>query len=353
MIRRPPRSTLSSSSAASDVYKRQASDSPRAAQALRIAGAEPLASSLLEHHNSQLVQLSTAVLSALTAPAVDQIEEFLETELSKIIGLQSVKQQLRAMLRGVRMNQKRKAQGFAVDGNENLHLAFIGSPGTGKTKFARLIPKLFQALGVIPSDSLVEVNREDLVASYVGQTAQLTKERINKARGGVLFVDEAYRLSEGSEHDFGVEAIETMMVEMTKPTTEHSVVFAFAGYTDKMEGFLRSNPGMERRIAYRFNFPDYSAHEMAQIVDVAIRSKGFRTSCSSEELAEVIETASTQQQRSLLNGGIADLLVPAAVHCLNQRLDETAEGAQLVTLELADLEKAASGLHWPSPAPPK
>lgn len=303
---------------------------------------------LRDHPNPQISQCAESVFCALDAPAVDPTEEFLETEFSKMIGLESVKQQLRAMLRGVRMNQKRKAQGFAVDGNEALHLAFIGSPGTGKTQFARLIPSLYKELGVISRDVLVEANREDLVASYVGQTAQTTRECITKARGGVLFVDEAYRLSDGGERDFGTEAIETMMVEMTKPHTKDSVVFAFAGYRDKMEGFLKSNPGMERRIAHRFEFPDYSTIEMAQIVMSAIRGRGFRASCSVEDVAAVIESSSTQQQRSMLNGGVADLMVPAAVHCLNQRLDETAEGAQLVTIDLCDLEQAATTLHWPS-----
>ena len=133
-------------------------------------------------------------------------------------------------------------------------------------------------------------------------------------------------------------------------------------YKEKMELFLKSNQGsslqsdmiliwnagMERRIGHRFEFPDYTALELAQIVDHVIRSRGFRTACTQEEVAALIEKSSTPAQRSLLNGGIADLLVPTAVNCLNQRLDELAEGAQLVTIELCDLERACETLHWPS-----
>lgn len=105
---------------------------------------------------------------------------------------------------------------------------------------------------------------------------------------------------------------------------------------------------MERRIAHRFEFPDYSTLELAQIVDQVIRTRGFRTACSHDEISGVIEASSTSAQRSLLNGGVADLLVPTAVNCLNQRLDEFAQGAQLVTIQLSDLERACETLHWPS-----
>lgn len=107
-------------------------------------------------------------------------------------------------------------------------------------------------------------------------------------------------------------------------------------------------PGLERRIAHRFDFPDYTPLEMARIVDAAIIARGFRCSCSMEQVGAVIEAASTSAQRAMINAGVADLLVPAAVQCLNQRLDEASEGAQLVTIELGDLEQAAGALHWPS-----
>jgi len=227
-------------------------------------------------------------------------------------------------------------------------MALIGNPGTGKTKVARLLPKLLHSLGAICRNAYVEVNREDLVASHIGGTAKLTKEKIEEARGGVMFIDEAYRLSDSrSSNDFGPEAIETIMVEMTKDC-EDTVVFLFAGYPERMERFLKTNPGMDRRVAHRFDFQDYTINEMVQIVETAVRFKGFQMACGREALATTIEQASSQAQRARLNGGVADLLVPEAIRHLNGRLEDDAVGDGLVTLQEEDFVAACTAIHWPS-----
>ena len=147
------------------------------------------------------------------------------------------------------------------------HLVFKGSPGTGKTHAARLIANLLRELGYVQG-SLVEVQRADLVAGYVGQTALKTRRVINRAKGGVLFVDEAYSLVEGDggkSSDFGREAVQELMRDLTSGDP----VVILAGYPSEMEGFLRVNPGLGRRFQVRFDFKDYDASDSASFPDVS------------------------------------------------------------------------------------
>ena len=163
-----------------------------------------------------------------------------------------------------------------------------------------------------------------------------------------MFIDEAYRLSESrSERDFGIEAIETIMVEMTKED-DSAAVFIFAGYPEQMERFLKSNPGMDRRVTQRFHFPDYSVEEMASIVERSVKERGFRLGCSSLQLAQEIREGSTPAQRKRLNGGIANLVVPVAIQELNARLDDEADGEALITLRLEHFAVACQKAHWPA-----
>ena len=321
---------------------------PRGAQTLRVAQCKAAIETWLGCEEEALRVAAAQVSVGLEAPAVDELEEMLETELSGLVGLSLVKEQLRSMLHDLKINKRRKQAGYPVEADSRMHIALIGSPGTGKTKVARLLPKLLHSLGAINTASFVEANREDLVASYVGGTAKLTKERIQTARGGAMFIDEAYRLSEArSERDFGLEAIETIMVEMTKEE-EDAVIFIFAGYPEQMERFLKSNPGMDRRVSHRFHFPDYSVDEMASIVERSVKTKGFRLGCSLLELSRAIREGSTPAQRKRLNGGIANLLVPVAVQKLNARLDDETDGEALITLQLEDFVAACGATHWPT-----
>lgn len=188
------------------------------------------------------------------------LEEALN-ELAKLEGLESVKQQVSDKADEIKVSLLRKRQGLPVPDMSN-HLVFTGNPGTGKTTVARIIGKIYKALGVLSSGHLVEVDRSDLVAGYVGQTALKTKEVVNKAKGGVLFIDEAYTLK-GEGNDFGQEAIDTLN-KMMEDYRNDLVVIA-AGYGDEMKPFIDSNPGLRSRFRTFIDFPDYSGKELYNI----------------------------------------------------------------------------------------
>lgn len=144
-------------------------------------------------------------------------------------------------------------------------MIFTGNPGTGKTLIARIMAKMLYDLGLISENKLIEVERKDLVASYVGQTSQKTSEVIEKAMGGVLFIDEAYALVQGKKDDgdYGIEAIATLIKAMED--YKENLVVIFAGYKDEMKSFLDINPGIASRIGYTFHFEDYNNVELQEI----------------------------------------------------------------------------------------
>lgn len=183
-------------------------------------------------------------------------------ELDSLVGLQSVKERLKKVFAMHQANQKRVEKG--LDPVEvSHHLVFTGSPGTGKTTVARIVAKVYHSIGILPKGHLIETGRQDLVAAYVGQTALKTKERIDEAMGGVLFIDEAYTLTQysgKSGNDFGAEAIATLLKEMEDHRGEFAVIAA--GYTKEMGEFIQANPGLKSRFSTVIEFPDYNAEEL-------------------------------------------------------------------------------------------
>ena len=157
----------------------------------------------------------------------------------------------------------------------SFHLVFTGNPGTGKTTVARLLSQIYRALGMLEKGQLVEVDRGQLVAGYIGQTAQQTSEKIQEALGGVLFVDEAYALTPegGGGQDFGREAVDTLVKAMEDHRGE--LVVIVAGYTQPMQRFIASNPGLKSRFGRTIQFPDYAAEEMVDIFDAMLENDGY------------------------------------------------------------------------------
>src|SRR5699024_10191291 len=153
----------------------------------------------------------------------------------------------------VKFNQSRKEQGFK-ESSLTLHSLFLGNPGTGKTTVARILGRVLYENGVIGTDNFVEVTRKDLVGEYIGQTAQRTQEILDKSKGGILFIDEAYALHSDSENDFGKEAVDTLLTFM-EDNRENTMII-FAGYTDEMNQFIKMNSGLESRTPNTFYFAD-------------------------------------------------------------------------------------------------
>lgn len=185
-------------------------------------------------------------------------------QLNGMVGLNSVKAFVNDLVKQVKVDQA--LQDKLPDATKpTYHMVFAGPPGTGKTTVARLIAQLFYNLGILPKDTVSEVARPDLVGQYIGQTAQKTGKAIRDAMGGVLFVDEAYQLSQGSENDFGKEAIETFITELEN--NRDKFIAIFAGYTNDMNDFLEANPGLRSRVPLTLEFEAYTPDEIAQIVE--------------------------------------------------------------------------------------
>lgn len=194
-------------------------------------------------------------------------------ELRGLVGLDSVKKEIDDHVNLVRLRQARARQGLKTSA-VSLHLLFAGSPGTGKTTVARLVGQIYKALGLLLKGHCVEARREDLVAGYIGQTAIKTREAIEKALDGVLFIDEAYALTaSGSAADFGGEAVATLLAEMENQ--RHRLAVIAAGYSDEMEGFLSSNAGLRSRFATIVHFADYSPAELLEIFETTARDDLF------------------------------------------------------------------------------
>lgn len=202
----------------------------------------------------------------------DETLDDLRRELDGYIGLSSVKREVESLINLVSVQKLRRENGLPV-GDLSLHMVFSGNPGTGKTMVARLMARVYRCLGILSKGHLVEVDRSGLVAGYVGQTAIKTGEVIHKAMGGVLFIDEAYALTDRGGGDYGQEAVDTLLKAMEDHRDD--LVVIVAGYTERMERFIHSNPGLESRFNRFLHFPDYTAQELQEIFEMRCKSSGY------------------------------------------------------------------------------
>lgn len=217
------------------------------------------------------------------------LEELYE-ELNSLVGLKSVKQDLTNLINLIKVKKIREERGMKQP-DINLHLVFSGNPGTGKTTVARLLAKIYKQLGVVSEGQLIEVDRSNLVAGYVGQTATKTMEVIDSAMGGILFIDEAYTLiKEGDEKDFGQEAVDTLLKRMEDDRDNFIVIVA--GYTEKMEKFVNSNPGLKSRFNKYIFFKDYTGKELYKIFESMCSKQEYEPD---EEAAEYIKEYLTRR----------------------------------------------------------
>lgn len=188
-------------------------------------------------------------------------------QLEKLIGLASVKKDIKTLANFVKIQKQREEKGLKAS-SASYHCVFTGNPGTGKTTVARIVASIYKELGVLKEGHLVETDRSGLVAEYVGQTAVKTNKIIDSALDGVLFIDEAYTLAEGGSSDYGSEAIATLLKRMEDDRDR--LVVIIAGYTKNMKQFIDSNPGLQSRFTRYIEFPDYSAEDLMQIFELSM-----------------------------------------------------------------------------------
>ncbi len=231
-----------------------------------------------------------------------EVDELL-TELNELIGLESVKSDVAQLVNFLKVQQIRVAKGMPVT-QISRHLVFYGNPGTGKTTVARVISNIYKSLGILSKGHLVETDRSGLVAGYVGQTALRVREVAEKALGGILFIDEAYTLSSGGNKDFGQEAIDTLLKFMED--NRGDLIVVVAGYTDKMNDFLSSNPGIRSRFNKYLNFEDYNPKQLGQIFEMFCANAGFKLSEKAILKAnELFDSLFEKRDKTFGNGRLA------------------------------------------------
>lgn len=195
-------------------------------------------------------------------------------ELNGLVGLSSVKEEIRSLINLIKI-RKLRARANMPEVEMSYHMVFTGSPGTGKTTVARLVAKIYKELGILSEGNLIETDRSGLVAGYVGQTAIKVHEIVEKAIGGILFIDEAYSLvNPDVPNDFGMEAVDTL-VKLMEDHRDNLVIIV-AGYTNEMKRFLKSNTGLISRFNKFIDFPDYSTGELVEIMESMAEDKELR-----------------------------------------------------------------------------
>ena len=226
-----------------------------------------------------------------------------EKELEDMVGLQRVKDDMREARMMAMFNQKRAEMCLQTNNEQRNHMLFLGNPGTGKTTVAKLVGEIYHNMGLLSKGHTVETNRSKLVGEYIGMTEKKTLEAIEEARGGVLFIDEAYTLvsHESDTKDFGKEILNALLTVLSEPQPDMIVILA--GYEDKMTNMMKTNPGLKDRFPLTFHFDDYSAEELMEMACRTLKAGNYRLTDDAHKcLNTLIEKAAANRNEYFGNG---------------------------------------------------
>ena len=279
------------------------------------------------------------VCSGDFSPAKDADKTYtlaeLQQELDGLVGLTFVKNKVNDLIAFQKIQQLRKAQGLASS-KSTMHMAFAGNPGTGKTTVARIVGRMYKAIGLLSKGQFIEVSRTDLIAGYQGQTALKVKKVIEEAKGGVLFIDEAYSITENEHSDsYGRECL----TELTKALEDYrnDLVVIVAGYTEPMKNFFESNPGLKSRFNTFIEFPDYTAFELMEILyNMCLKNDYMLTPTAKEKLQDILIAKVAYKNDEFANGRLVrniydDIIMNQARRLIN--VDNPTKGELMQILD--------------------
>jgi len=265
------------------------------------------------------------------------LEEIL-SDLDSLIGLENIKNKVREYIDYVSFLQFREESGIKEEEEVNLHSVFTGNPGTGKTTVVKLLGKIYQSMGLLSKGHVHTVEANDIIAGFIRQTGKDTKKAIEKARGGILFIDEAYMLfKEGNTgNDFGSEAVAALITEMSDGKGDIAIMVA--GYPKEMDAFINSNPGLKSRFRNYFHFEDYTPDELSRIAEFAADKKGVKISKDAKvQLKKVLMEAFRKRDKTFGNARFAFALIDEAKINLGARVMKNPDLEKLTKAQLSTL----------------